>query len=189
MFNLLFHIMKKFLCLCFWAIIVVVVLSCNKTDIIACTDLPTMIYNKEINQNEATWINPDSTKFFPWVLRLKISLGHTASQCGNKCVYMFGEWMHLDCRGFGNVCKYLIRGILAQDEESSEFFFTFEKPDALGEDLEFLFPDRSFRFSNPLNSSDWWLNVPEQTLVRVSDTVPFVMHNVWFSAEQELENR
>jgi hypothetical protein len=163
--------------------------SCKKTDFIPSSNLPAIVESDETKQNEATWLNPENTKFWSWLLKLKISLGHTADQCGNHCVYMLGEWMHLDCRGMGNVCKNVVKGMLTLDEETNEYYFTFLDADALGDDLDFLFPDRSFHITNPLNNKDLWLNAPEQILQRICDSIPFVIHDIWFSEEQELENR
>jgi hypothetical protein len=104
-------------------------------------------------------------------------------------VKIFGVWTHLDCRGYGDVCRLIEKGRLTFDEETNEFIFTFLNADALGDDLDFPFPDRSFHITNPLNNEDLWLNAPEQILERICDTLPFVIHDIWFSEEQELENR
>jgi hypothetical protein len=191
MFNLILTIMKKFQFSCFLAIILIALFfySCKKTDIALASDLPVIIEQDEINLNEATWINSDNTKYFHWLLKLKLAVGHTASQCGNSCIYIFGEWGHVDCRGMGNVCSNISRGMLTLNEETDEYYFTFLDADALGEDLDYNFPDRSFRITNPLNNEDLWLNAPEQILQRICDTLPFVIHDIWFSEVQELENQ
>jgi len=183
--------MKKFQFSCLLAIAIIAIIfhSCKKTDLMLSSDLPAIMESGEINLNEATWINPENTKAPSWLLKLKISVGHTAEQCGNRCVYMFGQWMHLDCRGMGNECHLISQGVLTLNEETDEYDFTFTDADALGEDLDYSFPDRSFRITNPLNNEDLWLNAPEQILQRICDTLPFVIHDIWFSEVQELENQ
>jgi hypothetical protein len=99
-----------------------------------------------------------------------------------------GQWYHVDCRGFGNTCHLIEKGMLTLDEETNEFYFTFLDIEALGEDLDYPFPDRSFLITNPLNDTDLWLNMPEQILQRICDSLPFVIHDIWFSEEQELQN-
>jgi hypothetical protein len=182
--------MKKFNLFCFLAIFIIALffISCKKTDLIS--NQPTTTESDGSKENEATWLNPDvNSKYWTGFLKLRIAVGHTVDQCGNHCIYAFGEWGHADCRGFGNVCKSISKGMLTYDDEFDEFYFTFLEPNALGEELDFLFPDRSFYITNPLNNNDLWLNVPEQLLERISDSIPFTIHDIWFSEEQELENR
>ena len=183
--------MKKFQFSCFLAIFIIALFthSCKKTDLIPSFDPSTIMENDEENQNEVTWIHPDSTKGFGWLIKLKLYIGHTAEQCGGKCIKILGVWGHVDCRGFGDVCRLVSKGILTLNEETNEYYFTFTDADALGEDLDYNLPDRSFRITNPLNNEDLWLNAPEQILQRICDTLPFVIHDIWFSEEQELENR
>ncbi|MCL2312376.1 MAG: hypothetical protein FWC41_07810 [Firmicutes bacterium] len=139
-------------------------------------------------RNEVTWISKqDGSK--GWLAFLKILVGHTADQCGGTCVKLFWEYMHIDCRGFGNVCELQKKARLVETDIPGEYLIIFEETDALGDDLEYPFPDRSLFITNPLNSNELWMNVPEQVATRDSVSVPFILYDVWFSEEQELDNR
>jgi len=138
-------------------------------------------------RNEVTWISEqDGSK--GWKAFLKMFVGHTYNQCGGTCVKLFWEYTHIDCRGFGNICEHGKRVCIVESDIPGEYWLTFEDRDALCDDLEFQFPDRSLYITNPQNSSELWMNIPEQIAVRSSVNVPFTLYNVWFSEEQELEN-
>jgi len=159
--------------------------SCNKSDLVF---VPLETNNNDTKRNEATWeTSQDNAK--GWLAKLKIYIGHTADQCGGKCMKIFGEYLHLDCRGYGNVCNMNSKSILSIGENEEELILTIIDEDIFfGESLEFSFPDRSLYITNPQNSTDLWLNIPEQLLVRENADEDFIIHNVWFSENQELEN-
>jgi len=172
------HFLKIFL----FAFIVV---SCNKNEISSTSDLNTNIENQK--KNEATWISSkDGSKGY-WA-RLKIWLGHTAEQCGNACVKIFGEPMHLDCRGWGNVCNHIVDVELVEEEFENSWMLIISDEDFLGEFEVFQFPDRSLYITNPQNNTELWLNIPEQMVIKDSCILQFIIHNIWFSEEPELEN-
>jgi len=159
--------------------------SCKKNDIFSPSELPF----DNLKQNEATWINPTPTKGLnEWLLKLKIFLGHTADQCGDKCIYIFGIYGHADCRGFGNICEKRAEAKLSLDTITGEYTLVILDVDVFGNDLDYPFPDRSFIITNPQNNVEHWLNVPEQVLLRANDQLPFIIDSVWFSEYQELDN-
>ena len=158
--------------------------ACNKGEVKP-KDEPE-IENKK--RNEVTWISKqDGSK--GWLGYFKIMVGHTVDQCGGCCMKLFWECAHADCRGFGSVCEVLKRASVVETETPGEYMLIFEDSDALGDDLEYPFPDRSLFITNPLNPNELWMNIPEQVAVRDSVSVPFILYDVWFSEEQELDNR
>jgi hypothetical protein len=161
--------------------------SCKKNEVIISSLFSLSENDDEIIQNEVTWLpSNDNRGWFGWLI-LKFTIWHTAADCGNKCVKIFGEQGHIDCRGFGNVCNHTAIAYLIQNGDVLKLVF--ENPDALGEDLDFLLPDRTLRVTNPINSTNLWLNIPEQLLLRDNNGIPFEILDIWFSEEPELENK
>jgi len=183
--------MKKFkLSYCLATIVAIFFFfSCKKIETNPAPEPTSSVESVEETRNEATWISSDNSKHLSGTMSLSLFLGHTASQCGGSCIKILGVWTHLDCRGFGNVCKNMVKCSLSTDEETGEVILTITDSDALGADFDFDFPDRSLFITNPLNNTDFWLNIPEQVLLRENEEEPFIIHNIWFSEEQELENR
>ena len=181
--------MKKIQFLSFITLLLVSVFifSCNKSEIISSQRSLSDTENDDLKQNEATWINIGPEKTLG--LSFRLFLGHTAAQCGGKCMTLFGTSGHVDCRGFGNVCKYKPQAYLSVGQDPDSFILTLIEVDVFGTDLEYPLPDRSFYITNPHNNTELWLNIPEQILERTDSEEPFVIQDVWFSEEQELENR
>jgi len=182
--------MKKFKFLrCFVVIILVFfTVSCKKNEVV--TDSNQNFDNQSdgiIKQNEATWITTSDCRGLLGWLKIKFSVGHTVDQCGNGCVMVFGQLGHIDCRGFGYVCNHTAK--VAVVESGGVIKLVFDDPEDLGEELEFLFPDRTLCITNPQNNTGLWLNIPEQILTRDNINVPFEILDIWFSEEPELENK
>jgi hypothetical protein len=190
MFNFNTFIMKKIKI--FWFLVLGALIffafSCSKNEVINSTDLFLDNENNDkMKQNEATWISSSEELSKWWFLKITIKIGHTPADCGNKCVKIFGELGHIDCRGFGNVCTRIANAKLIQD--GGILKLVLEESDALCDDLDFLLPDRTLYITNPLNNTDLWLNIPEQVLLRDNNGVPFEILDIWFSEEPELENK
>jgi len=164
-----------------------IALSCKKSDVVPSSDWNTNIENDDSKRNEATWIYDDNSKGF--MIYFRFWIGHTAEQCGGKCIKLFGEYYHYDCRGFGNVCNHNVIAKLAEGLNGDDLKLILEDYKSLGDFEIFPFPDRSFAITNPQNSSELWLNIPEQMLVIDSLLNQVIFENVWFSEEQELENK
>jgi|GEM_PF-2194560 len=156
--------------------------SCSKSEIVSSSDPLSNNENDDLKRNEATWISLDHSKGLQ--IKIKISVGHTVGDCGNKCVKVFGEYGHIDCRGFGNVCNHTITAQLVNGGTT----LILTDPDVFGAFLDFDFPDRSLFITNPQNSDELWLNIPEQLLIKDDEEDVFIIHNIWFSEEAELDN-
>jgi len=167
-------------------IVVVICFSCNKSDVISSQELISNSESDDQKQNEATWISIGSEKAIGF--GFKFFVGHTVQQCGGTCIKIFGEYGHLDCRGFGNICKMKMTANYIEDEISGQEQLVVIELNAFGDELEYQFPDRSFFITNPNNNSELWLNIPEQLLIRDNINNPFVISNIWFSDKPELEN-
>ena len=165
----------------------IVSFSCTKHDTILPSNSLANDETSHLKRNEATIIFREGSRG-PWY-DLRFAVGHTAQQCGGKCIKLFGEYTHVNCVGFGNVCNY--RVIVSVDEDgtiSGNFKLTTSDVNALGSSLIFPFPDRSLMITNPQNNTDLWLNIPEQVLQRNNENESFIFHDAWFSENAELVN-
>jgi hypothetical protein len=89
MFNLNTNSMKNFKisCLLIGLVLFSIVFACNKNEVASPSD--TSNEKNDLKRNEATWVSSnDYSK--GWFFRLKIFVGHTAAQCGNSCMEIFG---------------------------------------------------------------------------------------------------
>jgi len=165
-------------------VLVSIFISCNKSEETSPSNTNTEISNAK--QNETTWIlGSDHSKGF-WML-LKFQVGHTASQCGNSCLKLYGESYHADCRGFGNICNKTTK-VMVSENIYNELMLIIMEEEGLEEFEIFAFPDRSLYITNPQNSSEQWLNIPEQILSMDSTLMQIIIQNIWFSEEAEFEN-
>jgi len=162
------------------------VFSCKKIDENSLPDFNPDNENNYLKRNEATWISSNNSSKGFW-LNLKIYVGHTAEQCGGRCVKLFGKPMHIDCRGIGHICERLIT-VELQTNENNELMLILSDEDIFAEYDIFPFPDRSLCITNPQNNDDLWLNIPEQILLKDSTFLKVIIENIWFSEEPELEN-
>jgi hypothetical protein len=180
--------MKKFKFIGFTALLFVsiFILSCNKSEVISSQEFSLNTENDDLKRNEATWINLGPEKVMG--LGFKIFVGHTAKDCGGKCLKIFGEYGHADCRGFGHVCNRSVSAYYSTGPDPDFLTLILTEADAFGEDLQYPLPNRSLYITNPQNNTELWLNIPEQILERTDAEESFVIQNAWFSEEQELEN-
>jgi hypothetical protein len=185
MFNFNTFYMKNLLISSFLAVLILACIfwACDKKEVLSTLDSDTY----DMKRNEATWVHLyDNSKGA--FMELHIWVGHTAEQCGNSCIKIFGVPGHADCRSFGNICNYRMRVEVIEDLLNDELSLLIIDDGGLGEFDVFPFPDRSFHITNPLNNMDFWLNVPEQLLAKDSATMEVMIYDVWFSEDQELEN-
>jgi len=160
-----------------------IVFSCTKNESVLPPDI-----NPEANdvkRSEATWIASGDRSNAPW-FKLKFFLGHTAEQCGGKCMMIFGQNYHVDCRGIGYICEYDPKARIIEGENDRWTLILMDEVELMG--LDFAFPDRSLFITNPQNNYDRWLNIPEQILMFDTNLMQVIIQDAWFSEEQELEN-
>jgi hypothetical protein len=186
MFNFNTFIMKKFnlFYLLTFIAIIFIVSSCSKSEVITSSGTEN---TENLKENTATWISSSDGQSKWWFFKLSIKIGHLVTDCNNSCIMIMGELGHADCMGYGRVCNRTANAMLVQD--GSSFSLVLEDPEAFGYDLNFQFPDRTLFITNPQNNTDLWLNIPEQTLLRDHNGVSFMIQNIWFSEEPELENQ
>jgi len=173
----------KTTCLFIGLVLSFIIFACDKNE----TVLSSENESTNLKQNEATWINcNDNSKGF--LISLKFFVGHTAEQCGGRCMKIFGQPVHIDCRGIGNICNHVVMVELTKDPNSGELSLALQNDEMFGEYIIFPFPDRCFYITNPQNNLELWLNIPEQVLLNDSSVTEIVIHDAWFSEEPELEN-
>ena len=171
-------------------VIVLIAFSCKKNEGIASSNnLSSNESGDVLKENVATWVCSGEGNSKSWFFKIVIKVGHSAADCGNKCVKIFGEQGHINCRGFGNVCNKTFDAIYSIGSNGEDLTLILKDPDVFGEDLDFDLPDRTLFITNPLNNNELWLNIPEQLLKRDSIGIPFAIHNIWFSENPELENK
>jgi len=160
--------------------------SCNKSEPISSQNTPSNTEIDDQNQNEATWTSSGQEKGATF--SLKLTIGHTVQQCGGKCIKIFGDYGHIDCRGFGNICNFKVNANYLFFPNDNGGTLTLDEVNELGDDLVFPFPNRSLKITNPQNNNDLWLNIPEQVLTRTNVAESFILLGVWFSENPELVN-
>lgn len=104
--------------------------------------------------------------------------GHTASDCGGKCVSVNGHDYHFNCMGYGNVCRQLT-SVALQQVGTAITATTTDTFDLTSEDF-FLMPDRSLDYVDE-KGSHIFLNIPEQMVYRDTATLQFTFTGLFFS--------
>jgi len=186
MFNLNTFIMKKIKNSCFLLVfaLVLIVASCSKNEEVSPSNANTEI--NDAKRNEATWILGSDNSKGLWAI-LRFMVGHTEEQCGGKCLMIFGENYHADCRGFGSICERTFKVALSEDTYNELRLVVWDEDEF--DDLDFdSFPDRSLYITNPLNSNEQWLNIPEQIIFKDSALLQAIIYNIWFSEDPAFEN-
>jgi len=109
---------------------------------------------------------------------LFVHIGHEAKGC-NGCVYTHGEWIHVDCMGFGNYCA-TSSSVQLQQVGTALTATTTDTFDLTSEDF-FLMPDRSLEFEVDKGVYEY-LNIPEQLVWRDSATLQFTFTGLSFTS-------
>ena len=113
-----------------------------------------------------------------------VCIGHDGKTC-DGCVLDGGEYIHLDCMGFGNYCR-LASAVQLQQVGTAVTATTTDTFDLTSEDF-FLMPDRSLDYmddkGNPI-----YLNIPAQMVYRDSTTLQFTFTGLFFSEGPAYEN-
>ncbi|MFZ4401638.1 MAG: hypothetical protein ACOYO1_16525 [Bacteroidales bacterium] len=124
---------------------------------------------------------------------LKSHVGHKSSECGGKCTFACGKWVHVDCQGSGSYCVYSASVDITKNipADSSDIYYTgvglndYEPTD----DSTFQMPARSFYFENEKYENGYiWINIPEQQLQRDEETNLFMYKNITFTENALFEN-
>lgn len=109
---------------------------------------------------------------------MSYTVGHTASDCGGKCISVHGKNYHIDCMGYGNVCTHVTTVSLQQNGS----YYTATTTDTFGLTSEnfYAMPDRSLNYTDG-NNNRIFLNIPEQLVWRDTTTLQFTFTGLSFS--------
>lgn len=117
---------------------------------------------------------------------LVITIGHTAKDCGGRCVTINDIPYHFDCMGDGNVCNRSVAVCLEQTGTSVTATTT-DTFDLTSENFFFM-PDRSLYFYTDENNNRVYLNIPEQMVYRDAVTRQFTFTGLFITNTPEYNN-
>jgi hypothetical protein len=162
------------------------------TTMISCNDNPTNTGSiQEDENNNATQIENGKDMINSGVFKMKVKVGHLASQCSPGCLMINGKYYHADCMGQGNVCNLAATIKLTFESTISDIKYyngiTLYEYEFTTEEY-FQFPARSLWVYNEFTGTECWMNVPEQLLVRDSNTHQFQFKGIYFSSKQAYAN-
>ena len=109
---------------------------------------------------------------------LVTTIGHLSSDCGGRCITIDGTKCHIDCMGYGNVCRQATSVVLNQVGPA----VTATTTDTFGLTSEdfFLMPSRSLEYVDE-KGSHIFLNIPGQMVYRDTATQQFTFTGLSFS--------
>lgn len=114
-----------------------------------------------------------------------MSIGHDAKDC-NGCIMSGGQFYHINCMGFGNVCNRTVSVALNQ-VGSTITATTTDTFDLTSEDY-FLMPARSLYYYTEDNNNHVYLNIPEQMVYRDTATLQFTFTGLFLTNVPEYNN-
>ena len=112
-------------------------------------------------------------------------VGHRSSECGGRCIALWGKPCHIDCMGHGHYCAQLAYITLHQTS-TAVTATTVDTFDLTSEDF-FLMPDRSLNYTDE-NNNRIFLNIPEQLVYRDSTTLQFTFTGLYFTNTPAYDN-
>ena len=142
-----------------------------------------------INQNDLSVINnrliPLESDSKEDGYLLVTTIGHLSSDCGGKCITIDGNKCHIDCMGYGNVCRQATSVHLQQ----TGTVVTATTMDTFGLTSEnfFLMPDRSLHYEDE-KGNHLFLNIPSQMVYRDTATLQFTFTGLSFSNTEVYSN-
>lgn len=112
-------------------------------------------------------------------------VGHRSSECGGRCISLWGKPCHIDCMGYGHYCAKSTS--IALQQNSTDIIATTTDTFGLTDLDYFHMPDRSLNFTDEDNNRIY-LNIPEQLVFRDTVTLQFTFTGLFFSKEPEYNN-
>jgi hypothetical protein len=113
-----------------------------------------------------------------------VCIGHDGKTC-DGCVLDGGEYIHLDCMGFGNYCR-LASAVQLQQVGTAATATTTDTFGLTSEDF-FLMPDRSLNYTDE-KGNRIFLNIPGQMVYRDTTTMQFTFTGLFFSETAAYSN-
>lgn len=115
------------------------------------------------------------------------ALGHAASDCGGRCIYVNGQWCHFDCMSYGNVCAISTAVNVVQISANNYTATTLDST-ALTNGNFFNLPSRSLFVDYDEKNNEVWLNLPAQRVYRDSVSHQFTFTGLYYSNSQIYAN-
>ena len=116
---------------------------------------------------------------------LVTAIGHLSSDCGGQCITINGTKCHLDCMGYGNVCRQAASVVINQTGPA----VTATTTDTFGlTSLDFfLMPNRSLDYEDE-KGNHIFLNIPGQMVYRDTATQQFTFTGLFYSSAAAYSN-
>jgi hypothetical protein len=148
---------------------------------------------KEKGNSTAMLIKKLKANVFEGSYLMVSKAGHTSNDCGGKCKYFNGIWVHVNCQGFGNECNFRASINISKNlpEDSTDNYYSgiglYENEPI--EDSTYEMPERSFYFeSEEFENGFIWINIPEQVLIRNTESSMFIYDSITFTVDPLYEN-
>ena len=109
-------------------------------------------------------------------------VGHSSSDCGGRCISLWGKSCHIDCMGYGHYCAKSTSIVLRQT--STDIIATTTDTFGLTTDDFFNMPDRSLSYTDEENNRVY-LNIPAQLVFRDTATQQFTFTGLFFTTVPE----
>lgn len=114
---------------------------------------------------------------------LCISIGHDGAKCSG-CVYRNGQWVHVNCQGYGNLCSTSAAVTLQQIGTA----ITATTTDTFGLTSEDFFNMPARSLSTPTIGPEHYLNIPAQVVYRDSAKQQFTFTGLFYSETPAYSN-
>jgi hypothetical protein len=150
--------------------------------VLAMTACKQQFNNEETDSLSSNYamIGAESSKEFGRPIEITYSVGHTARECSNSCVTINGVSGHVDCQNWGNACVITIRlWPIGGQPKGGSFNALVDTVWELTTEDFFLMPDRSLKVIQ--DTSEEYLNIPEQLVFRDSVSRQFTFTGLFFS--------
>ena len=129
----------------------------------------------------------DSTNRTGSTYLIVTNIGHRSSYCNNACIYMYGEWLHVDCMGVGDYCAMAESVNIVPDSAGTYSATTIDAYSLTSEDF-FNMPARSLCVQIGIFGSSLWLNIPAQLVLRDPLTEQFTFTGLFYTDYQYYNN-
>lgn len=120
---------------------------------------------------------PMSTTLFSFFV------GHDGAKCPG-CVYRYGQWLHVDCQGAGNLCSTSAAVTIHQVGTAIIAMMT----DTFGLTSEDFFNMPARSLSTPTIGPEHYLNIPAQVVYRDSAKQQFTFTGLFYSETPAYSN-
>ena len=115
---------------------------------------------------------------------MMVFIGHDGRNC-QGCLLIGGKLMHIDCQGYGSLCR--ITPSVTLNQSGTDITATTTDTFGLTSENFFLMPDRSLNYTDEHNNRIF-LNIPGQLVFRDTTTQQFTFTGLFFSDRAAYSN-